>query len=407
MGSVEADVTVSTDEPRRSDSARGKGAESSPSGAEPSSATQEHLFRLLVEGVKDYAIFMLDSQGRVATWNPGAERTKGYRRDEIIGKHFSVFYPPEERERSHRSLRLAESEGKFEEEAWRVRKDGSRFWAHVVLTAIRENGQLVGFAKVTRDLTERRKAEQERIRLARSEEAIRLRDEFLAVAAHEFKTPLQNLKLQMELLGRLVASAPSELAEQMWAKIDAFNRQVDRLQMLNTRLLDLSALRAGQLPLRLEPVELGPAIRSQVQAMSVEFRRARCDVRMSDDPGISAVVDRSMFAVVLHALLSNACKYGESRPIDISTGACDEKVSLTIVDHGIGIAVEDLERIFGKFERAVSAENYAGWGLGLFIARQLVEQMGGSIQVTSTRGRGSRFLVTLKRADLGSTEGRK
>jgi len=400
MGGVDTDISADADPPRAAEAPAQNGNVAKP----PS--TSEHLFRLLVEGVKDYSIFMLDPQGRVVTWNPGAERIKGYCRDEILGQHLSRFYPPEDTAKADRALRSTESEGRFEEEGWRLRKDGTRFWAHVVLTAIRdEAGQLLGFAKVTRDLTEQRKAEAERIRLAQSQESIRLRDEFLAVAGHEFKTPLQNLKLQLELLGRALARTPEEVNARMAPKMEGLKRQVFRLETLNTRLLDLSALRAGQLPLRQEAVELGPAVRSQVEALAADLRLAHCEVRVNEEPGLSALVDRSMLAVVLQALLSNALKFGEGRPIEISTSEDDELVTVAVVDHGIGISPADIERIFGKFERAVSPENYGGWGLGLYIARQLIERMGGSIEVASSPGHGSRFLVKLKHAQPAENAG--
>ena len=132
--------------------------------ATPSHGETEDRFRLLVESVKDYAIFILDTGGHVATWNLGAERIKGYKAEEIIGQHFSVFYPPEDvaAGKTQRELEIATREGRFEEEGWRVRKDGSRMWASVTITALRNSeGTLVGFAKVTRDLTERRRAEEE------------------------------------------------------------------------------------------------------------------------------------------------------------------------------------------------------------------------------------------------------
>src|SRR5437764_370078 len=133
----------------------------------------EESFRLLVEGVNDYAIFMLDPSGRIRTWNAGARRIKQYRPEEIIGQHFSIFYPEAERPAgsSEHELEEAERNGRYEDEGWRVRKDGTRFWANVVITAIRdERGQPLGFAKVTRDLTERRQAEEERLRLAQARE---------------------------------------------------------------------------------------------------------------------------------------------------------------------------------------------------------------------------------------------
>src|SRR5947209_3270244 len=161
----------------------------------------EQRVRLLLENVRDYALFMLDTEGRVASWNVGAERINGYTAQEIVGSHLSRFYPPEDvlAGKSELELRVARETGRFEEEAWRIRKDGSKFWANAVLTAIRdENGELRGFAKVVRDLTERKKAEEERLRLVQTQEALRLRDEFLSIAAHELRTPLTALLLQLQ-----------------------------------------------------------------------------------------------------------------------------------------------------------------------------------------------------------------
>jgi PAS domain S-box-containing protein len=151
------------------------------------SATQEEVLRarealLLIESVLDYAIFRLDPAGLVVSWNPGAERVKGYRADEIVGQHFSRFYPPEDVQagKCERELAIASREGRYEDEGWRVRKDGSRFWAGVILSAIRDaRGELIGFAKVTRDLTEHRRIEDERVRLAHAEEANRLKDQII------------------------------------------------------------------------------------------------------------------------------------------------------------------------------------------------------------------------------------
>ena len=173
---------------------------------EPVSSLKESddRFRVLVESIRDYAVFMLDRDGRVATWNTGAALIKGYQREEIVGKPIELFYTREDREsgRPARLLAQAANEGRIEDEGWRVRKDGTRFWADVVITALRdETGALIGFAKVTRDLTQRQHAEEERRRLdadrIRAEEALRIRDEFLSIASHELKTPLTALQLEL------------------------------------------------------------------------------------------------------------------------------------------------------------------------------------------------------------------
>ncbi len=176
------------------------------------------LFRLLVESVVDYAIFLLDPEGRVTSWNAGAERIKGYSSSEILGKHFSIFYPPEDirHGKPEYALRTAADEGRWEEENWRIRKDGTRFWGHVVITALRgDDGQLVGFAKVTRDLTERKHAEEERAALLRAEREARARAEAAAerLTAVQMVTEaaLAHLRLA-DLLTALLARIAEALA---------------------------------------------------------------------------------------------------------------------------------------------------------------------------------------------------
>ena len=167
-------------------------------------------FRLLVESVKDYAIFILDPGGHVRTWNVGAERIKGYRADEIIGKHFSIFYPPEDiaAHKTERELEIAIREGRFEEEGWRIRKDGSRMWANVTITALRNpEGVLIGFAKVTRDLTDRRQAEEARRALAEEKAALaekariqEFQERFLAILGHDLRNPLASIDMGTGIL---------------------------------------------------------------------------------------------------------------------------------------------------------------------------------------------------------------
>lgn len=178
----------------------------------------EEQFRLLVSGVRDYAIFMLDPQGYIVSWNTGAQLIKGYRADEIIGQHFSIFYPAEAAaDHPAHELEIATREGVYEEEGWRVRKDGSLFWANVVITALYDDdGTLRGFGKVTRDLTERKRAEvaqqqlqeqqlqlmREQLRREQAEADVRLRDDFLSAVAHELRTPITSVLAYAQLLQR-------------------------------------------------------------------------------------------------------------------------------------------------------------------------------------------------------------
>ena len=235
----------------------------------------EERFRLLVATVKDYAIFVLDPTGHVATWNAGAQRIKGYAPEEIIGSHFSRFYCEEDvaSGKCEMELEVAARQGRFEDEGWRVRKDGSRFWANVVLTALRdESGTLVGFAKVTRDLTDRRRAEEERLRLSQAQEAVRLRDDFLSIASHELNTPLTTTKMQIDSL----LEQRQDLGPRVLPKVERIARSVSRLTQLIDALLDVSRLTTGRLALRPAEVDLVALAEEAVERMQEDAARARC-----------------------------------------------------------------------------------------------------------------------------------
>jgi PAS domain S-box-containing protein len=207
------------------------------------SRSGEERFRALVSSVKDYAIFMLDPSGRIESWNAGAEQTKGYTAEEIIGQHMSRFYTPEDLARGLPAtlLEAAAREGRVESEGWRVRKDGTRFWADVVITALLDDGgRLMGYAKVTRDLTERLRAQEEQLRLAHAEEALRLRDEFLSIAAHELRTPLSAVQLQLQSL----LERPDGLDARARAKVERAWRSGELVTLVDT-LLDVSRISTG------------------------------------------------------------------------------------------------------------------------------------------------------------------
>ncbi len=545
-------------------------------------AQRDDLFRLLVESVRDYAIFLLDPTGHIRSWNEGAQRIKGYTADEIIGKHFSIFYPPAEirRGKTEYELRVAIEDGRYEEEGWRIRKDGSRFWANVVITALFDStGRHVGFAKVTRDLSERKRAEEERAvllelerraraeaetaleqlqaiqsvteaalahlqlddllaalldrisevltvdtaailllqedqqvlvpyaakgieeevelglslpvgrgfagriaaerrpvvlddvehsdvlnpvlreqgvksllgtpllvegrvlgvlhvgtlyhrrfteadvaflqiaadrvalaidharlyeatRLAREEaeaaaEAVRLRDEFLAITAHELMTPITSLRGFAELLVR-AAERGEELGSSRYQRaVRTIHRQARNLSRLVAQLLETSRLDRVGLELDRQRVDLTALVRRVVEQAQAQTERHRLTLAAPD--GVEAEIDSFRFEQVLTNLLDNAIKYSpDGGSIDVAlTQPTPECVRLTVTDPGIGIPVDQQEHVFERYHRAHADSHRSGLGLGLYLSREIVERHGGRLWVTSAEGAGSRFVVEL------------
>jgi len=244
----------------------------------------------------------------------------------------------------------------------------------------------------------RRAVEETEHALAEAQEAIRVRDEFLSVASHELKTPLTALKVQIGNIGRSVRD------EKLATALAGTRRQIDRLALLIDNLLDVSRLAASGVSIEPGPVDLVELVHEVVERNGAQLRRAGCPVVFEMPASVSGVWDRSRIEQVLGNLLSNAVKFGAGKPIEIAVRPVGDRVRLTVRDYGIGIAPEDAQRIFERFERAVSARHYGGLGLGLFITRQIVEAHGGSIRVESPAGGGSAFTVELPLVTGGREE---
>ena len=365
----------------------------------------EERFRLLVEGVRDYAIFMLNPEGYIESWNAGAENIKGYKTEEIIGKHFSIFYPEEDlrRDKPGYELKVAAERGRFEDEGWRLRKDGTRFWANVIITALRyKNGNLRGFGKVTRDLTERKYAEEQRLQLAReqvaraeAEAANRAKDEFLATVSHELRTPLN----AMLGWGRMLRN--SRLDEQNFARgLDAIERNAKLQTQLIDDLLDVSRIISGKLRLTVMPVELCPVIEAAIDSIrpAAEAKSIRLHVTLDTNTGLVSG-DPDRLQQVIWNLLSNAVKFTDKRGhVQVTLQRIDSHVQLTVSDTGKGIPREFLPYVFDRFRQADSSITrlHGGLGLGLAIVRHLVELHGGSVQAQSPGpGKGATFSLEL------------
>ena len=369
------------------------------------------LYQLLVETVRDYAIFALDPQGYVITWNSGAERFKGYKAHEIIGKHFSTFYPAEDADtKPPLELAIAEKEGRVEDEGWRVRKDGSRMWANVVITALRDpSGRLVGFAKVTRDLTERRIAEQKALadtaRLAEVEAANRAKAEFLAAMSHELRTPLNAIGGYAELLKMGVRG---ELNEQQRDDLERIIVSQRHLLGIINDLLNFSRIEAGKIVYAIEPVDLRAVVASVVQMIVPLAAAKKIEVGIDDcNVHTAASADQAKVEQIVINLASNAVSYTENGGwVRIGCGADEAGVWVRVRDNGIGISSEKLGAIFEPFVQVgrTLSTGHHGTGLGLAISRDLARGMKGELHVESKLGEGSSFTLTLPRLKAGGSE---
>jgi PAS domain S-box-containing protein len=355
--------------------------------------------------VQDYAIFTMDTTGHITSWNAGAQRIKGFSADDIIGHHFSEFYPEEDvvAGKPERELEIAIAEGRVEDEGWRVRKDGTQFWANVVITALRDpSGQLIGFAKVTRDLTERREAEQRAIatarRLAEVEAASRAKSEFLAVMSHELRTPLNAIAGYAELLS-LGLRGP--VTEEQQRDLKRIRRSQQHLLAIINDILNYSRLDAGRVTYQSEAVsllsvidEIAPLVEPQATARALTLFRTPCDANAV------ARADRPKVEQILLNLLSNAVKFTPAGGrITISCANDEDQVAIIVSDTGPGIPPEQREAIFEPFVQLGRSltTSHEGTGLGLAISRDLARAMGGDLTVASADGNGAAFTLSLPR----------
>jgi PAS domain S-box-containing protein len=357
----------------------------------------EERFRLVIEEVRDYGIFALDPEGVVTSWNLGAQRIKGWEADEILGLHFSRFYPAETR--GHlpaEMLDRARREGTAEDEGWRLRKDGRPFWANVVITALHDDqGELRGFAKVTRDMTERRRSE-ETLRFAR-EEAIAAnlaKSEFLSRTSHELRTPMSAILG----FGQLLELDEEQFEPRHREALSQIMKAGRHLLSLINDLLDISSIEAGRADLTLEAIDLGELLK-EVHALAGPIVAA-AGLRFVLEPPAEPLIawaDRRRVVQVMLNLVSNAAKY--NRTGAVVRLACLPKgrdIRVEVEDDGEGVAGSDAARLFTPFDR-LGQQNRAkvdGTGLGLALSKRLVESMGGQIGHEAPP-QGARFWFTL------------
>ncbi|KAH8127126.1 osomolarity two-component system, sensor histidine kinase TcsA [Trichoderma asperellum] len=372
-----------------------------------SALSVDEVYRLLIQTVKDYAIFLLDTRGYVATWNTGAELLKGYKKEDIVGKHFSTFYGEDDLKagKPEDELLTCLREGRVQDEGWRYRKDGSRFWANVIITAIYRNGVHVGFGKVTRDLTERREGELRLI--AAYEESAKLKNDFLANMSHEIRTPMHGMLSACALL--LDTSLTEDQRET--ANIISESGQV-LLQVING-ILDYSKLASGNFSVNTDLVGVANIISSVVKNVQVTLvPGVYIKLILAPDLPKSAQGDPLRFRQIFQNIIDNAVKFTEKGSVQVDASiAAEDETSYTILtevtDSGIGVpedAVQNLFKPFTQLEKPTK-KRFQGTGLGLSIAKSLAELLGGQMGYRPNLERnGSIFWFTVKLKKIANVD---
>ncbi len=393
--------------------------------AEEALRESEERFRLIVEGVRDYAIFMLDPNGRIATWNAGAERINAYRAKEIIGLHFSKLYPAADvaGHKPERELEVAAQTGRYEEDGWRVRKDGSPYWATVLITALRDrNNVLIGYVQLTRDLTERRAVERraldateraaaEQAARQRADELRRLADEansaksqFLAAMSHELRTPLNAIGGYTDLISMGLAGP---VTDQQLVHLGRIRHSQEHLLGIINDILNFSRVEAGQLTYDLGPVDVQDVVRTVMLMMAPQAQGKGLRLEQAGtDAELVAWADRAKVDQIVLNLLSNAVKFTAAGGKIVLS--CEQfgsgRVAIRVRDTGRGIPAGQLDQIFEPFVQVGRSltDSREGTGLGLAISRDLARAMRGDIIVDSKVDAGSQFTLLLP---IGPAEG--
>lgn len=369
----------------------------------------EERYRSLVEQVTDYEICMLDEKGKIISWNEGAKKLKGYTNEEIIGKYFSIFYPEEDilNGKPAHELAVARREGKYEEEGWRLRKDGSRFWANVIIAAVyNADNLLLGYSKVTRDLTERKEAERalrlsyERYRKLADELKITNKElssankeleQFTSIVSHDLQEPIRTIKSFLQLMEIKINEGQfNDLNTYIAKSIKASTR----MRELILNLLHYSQL--GKVEVVKEKINVKEVISEVVQNLksSIERSNAKIDIE-TDVETIEG--DRVQLIQLIQNLLGNALKFTNADKPEIKVKNYRENghIKFAISDNGIGIAENDLNKVFEIFRRLNTKKEYPGTGIGLAICKKIVDRHGGKIWPESRPGKGTTFYFTL------------
>lgn len=356
----------------------------------------EERFRLLIDGVREYAIYMLDPEGRIQSWNKGAELIKGYLAHEVLGKHYSMFFRREDKVEGLPAWQLQRAllHGKTEEEGWRMRKDGSAFWASIVVSPIvGPGGTLLGYAKVTRDMSEQRK-------LHELEHSLQRMNEFLAMLGHELRNPLAPMRNAVTLMQREETLNTAQRISR-----DIIDRQLTHLTRLLDDLLDAGRLTSGKLHIKPLPTDFRQVLTQAVEALWPAMNARSLEIELKLPEGeIQVNADEVRLIQVLQNLLSNATKFTpEGGRIEVRVVVVQERLLVDVADNGMGMSEQTLDNVFQLFSQGegVRETHQPGLGIGLALARSIVEMHGGTISVVSAGpGKGSVFSFELPGASL-------
>jgi len=363
---------------------------------------QEERFRLIVTGITDYAIFMLDPEGHVVSWNAGAQRIKGYRAEEILGRHFSQFYSKEDVAlgKPADELRLAAQEGRCEDEGWRIRKDGTRFWANAVITALRDgSGRLRGFGKVTRDMTERKeieeRLEEQRRQLAHSNaeliEANKELESFSYSVSHDLRAPLRSID---GFSHALLEDCADKLTDAGQDYLNRIRAATQRMGMLIDDLLNLSRITRGEI--HLEDLNISGLVHSILDSLGRAHPDRRIEFEI--DEGLQVQADQRLLRVALENLLNNAWKFTSKCPlarIDFGKTNANGASAYFIRDNGAGFDPAYADRLFGAFQRLHTVAEFPGTGVGLATVQRIIRRHGGQIWAEGAVNKGATFYFTL------------
>lgn len=380
----------------------------------------DEQFRLLINDIPDYAIFMLDTQGSIISWNMGTQLIQGYTAAEIIGHHFSEFYLPADiaAQKPQYALRIASIQGIYKEEGWQLRKDGSAFWADIVITALfDEVGSLRGFSEINHDLTKQKEAEAAQRQLhqlqlqlrfeqaarKQTEAHMRLRDTFLSAAAHEFRTPITVLSGCVQLLQRRMARellSPENLEK----SLHIITAQVKRLERLASMILSSTRLEFGIHSAEYTVIDLREITEQIIEELQFLSSTQRIVLNFPSSPlliqGNGLQIEQAIYN-----LIHNAIKYSPSSgKIAVTAHHQSEQVVITVCDEGRGIPANDLPHIFDRFYRANNSQQatHTSLGIGLYLVKEFVAMQQGRVEVESVVGQGTTFRMIFPFMQEGS-----